>query len=78
MEFRQLKTFVATVKYSSFTKAADHLGYAQSTITGRAPRVTLQLRFFMKNRWQSSRRPTIPWLGSAKCCPGTSMIRRWF
>jgi DNA-binding transcriptional LysR family regulator len=34
MEFRQLKTFVATVKYSNFTKAADHLGYAQSTITG--------------------------------------------
>lgn len=34
MEFRQLKTFVTAVKYSNFTKAADDLGYAQSTITG--------------------------------------------
>jgi DNA-binding transcriptional LysR family regulator len=34
MEFRQLKTFVTTVKHLSFTKAANDLGYAQSTITG--------------------------------------------
>lgn len=35
MEFRQLKTFIAVVKFSSFTKAANHIGYAQSTITNQ-------------------------------------------
>jgi DNA-binding transcriptional LysR family regulator len=35
MEFRQLKTFVAVVNLQSFTKAADDLGYAQSTVTGQ-------------------------------------------
>ncbi|MDF2570333.1 MAG: gltC 1 [Sporomusa sp.] len=35
MEFRQLKTFVTTTKLSSFTKAANDLGYAQSTITSQ-------------------------------------------
>jgi DNA-binding transcriptional LysR family regulator len=34
MEFRQLKTFVTTATLLSFTKAANDLGYAQSTITG--------------------------------------------
>lgn len=34
MEIRQLKTFVTIVKLLSFTKAANELGYAQSTITG--------------------------------------------
>jgi DNA-binding transcriptional LysR family regulator len=33
MEFRQLKTFVTTAALLSFTKAANNLGYAQSTIT---------------------------------------------
>jgi len=35
MEFRQLKSFITVVKFSSFTKAADHIGYAQSTITNQ-------------------------------------------
>ena len=35
MEFRQLKTFVATVKHLSFTKTANDLGYAQSTISNQ-------------------------------------------
>lgn len=35
MEFRQLKTFVTVVKMLSFTKAANELGYAQSTITNQ-------------------------------------------
>lgn len=35
MDFRPLKTFVTTAKLLSFTKAADHLGYAQSTITSQ-------------------------------------------
>ena len=34
MEFRQLSTFVSIVKLGGFTKAAQQLGYAQSTITG--------------------------------------------
>lgn len=35
MELRQLKTFVRTAKLLSFTKAANDLGYAQSTITSQ-------------------------------------------
>ncbi|SMD12311.1 LysR family transcriptional regulator [Sporomusa malonica] len=35
MEFRLLKTFVTTTKLSSFTKAANDLGYAQSTVTNQ-------------------------------------------
>lgn len=33
MEIRHLQTFIAIVELSGFTKAADNLGYAQSTIT---------------------------------------------
>lgn len=33
MEIRHLQTFVTVVDKNGFTKAADHLGYAQSTIT---------------------------------------------
>ncbi|MEG7843166.1 LysR family transcriptional regulator [Bacillus mobilis] len=33
MEMRHVKTFCAIVKYGSFSKAAQALGYAQSTIT---------------------------------------------
>lgn len=33
MEIRHLQTFVSIVEFGGFTKAADHLGYAQSTVT---------------------------------------------
>lgn len=33
MEIRHLQTFMAIVELNGFTKAADYLGYAQSTIT---------------------------------------------
>lgn len=33
MEIRHLQTFIAIVELDDFTKAAEHLGYAQSTIT---------------------------------------------
>jgi DNA-binding transcriptional LysR family regulator len=35
MEFRNLKSFVQVAEYGSFTKAAEQLGYAQSTITAQ-------------------------------------------
>lgn len=35
MDLRQLKSFVTTAKGLSFTRAAQDLGYAQSTITGQ-------------------------------------------
>lgn len=35
MEFRQLKTFITVVKELSFTKAAEQLGYAQSSVTSQ-------------------------------------------
>jgi DNA-binding transcriptional LysR family regulator len=33
MEIRHLQTFITIVEFEGFTKAAEHLGYAQSTIT---------------------------------------------
>jgi DNA-binding transcriptional LysR family regulator len=33
MEIRHLQTFISIVELEGFTRAADHLGYAQSTIT---------------------------------------------
>lgn len=33
MEIRHLQTFITIVELEGFTKAADYLGYAQSTIT---------------------------------------------
>lgn len=33
MELRHLQTFITIVELEGFTKAAEHLGYAQSTIT---------------------------------------------
>lgn len=33
MEIRHLQTFMTIVELEGFTKAAEHLGYAQSTIT---------------------------------------------
>lgn len=33
MEIRQLQTFLSIVKHMNFTRAADELGYAQSTVT---------------------------------------------
>lgn len=35
MEIRQLRTFIAVAKFSSFTHAADHLNYAQSTVSAQ-------------------------------------------
>ncbi|SDD95549.1 LysR family transcriptional regulator [Sporomusa acidovorans] len=35
MELRQLKTFATTAQFLNFTKAAHHLGYAQSTVTSQ-------------------------------------------
>jgi len=34
MEFRQLKTFIVTARHLSITKAANELGYAQSSVSG--------------------------------------------
>lgn len=34
MDFRQLESFVAIVKYGSFTKAAEELYLSQPTLTG--------------------------------------------
>ncbi|MCS4465148.1 LysR family transcriptional regulator [Clostridium botulinum] len=33
MEIRHLQTFITIVELEGFTKAAEYLGYAQSTIT---------------------------------------------
>lgn len=33
MELRQLTTFQAVVRWGSFLRAAERLGYAQSTVT---------------------------------------------
>ena len=33
MEIRNLETFIAVVEYGSFSRAAEILGYTQSTVT---------------------------------------------
>lgn len=33
MEIRHLQTFVSVVEKNGFTRASEHLGYAQSTVT---------------------------------------------
>jgi Transcriptional regulator len=43
MEFRQLETFVTIVKLSSFTKAADELSYAQSSVTSHIQALETEL-----------------------------------
>lgn len=43
MELRNLKTFITIAKVGSFTKAADILGYAQSTITTQIKVLEVQL-----------------------------------
>ncbi len=35
MEIRQLKTFLTIIEYNNFTKAAEALGYAQSSVTSQ-------------------------------------------
>ncbi|MCP4318726.1 MAG: LysR family transcriptional regulator [Hyphomicrobiales bacterium] len=35
MEIRQLRTFMAVAKFMSFNRAADHLNYAQSTVSAQ-------------------------------------------
>jgi len=36
MEIRHLQTFITIVELGGFSKAAEHLGYAQSTITSHS------------------------------------------
>ena len=48
MELQQLKTFITIAKVSSFTKAAEFLDYAQSSVSGqiRALEEELEVRLF--------------------------------
>lgn len=50
MEIRLLKTFVTIAKLLSFTKAADHLGYAQSTITSQIQALEEELGIMLFER----------------------------
>ncbi|MFF0826431.1 LysR family transcriptional regulator [Brevibacillus sp. NPDC003359] len=43
MEIRHLVTFIAIVELGGFTKAANHLGYAQSTITSHIKALETEL-----------------------------------
>lgn len=51
MEIRQLKTFVATARLLSFTKAADELGYAQSTVTSQIQALEEELGIMVYERF---------------------------
>jgi DNA-binding transcriptional LysR family regulator len=51
MEIRQLKTFAATARLLSFTKAADELGYAQSTVTGQIQALEEELGILLYERF---------------------------
>ncbi|BBB90988.1 MAG TPA: LysR family transcriptional regulator [Methylomusa anaerophila] len=50
MEFRLLKTFVTIAKTLSFTKAADSLGYAQSTVTSQIQALEEELGIMLFER----------------------------
>ena len=43
MEFRNLITFTMVVERESFTKAAEELGYAQSTVTSQIKQLEMEL-----------------------------------
>lgn len=51
MEIRQLKTFVTTARLLSFTKAADELGYAQSTVTSQIQALEEELGVLVYERF---------------------------
>ncbi|MDT8899986.1 LysR family transcriptional regulator [Anaeroselena agilis] len=51
VEIRQLKTFVTTARLLSFTKAADELGYAQSTVTGQIQALEEELGVMVYERF---------------------------
>lgn len=44
MELRHLETFLAVVRHGSFVRAAEHLGYAQSTVTLHIRELERELR----------------------------------
>lgn len=44
MEIRHLKTFKTIVDIGGFTRAADYLGYAQSTVTSHVQAIEQELR----------------------------------
>lgn len=50
MDFRQLESFVATVKHGSFTKAAEQLYLSQPTITGHIQSLENRLGTVLLNR----------------------------
>ena len=45
MEFRNLYSFLRVVELGSFTKAAQELGYAQSTITTQIKQLEAEMGF---------------------------------
>lgn len=51
MEIRQLRTFVATARLLSFTKAAEELGYAQSTVTSQIQALEEELGVLVYERF---------------------------
>lgn len=50
MEFRNLKTFIRTAELLSFTKAAESLDYAQSTVTAQVEALERELGTALFNR----------------------------
>ena len=48
MGIRHLQTFITIVELDGFTKAAEHLGYAQSTITSHIQILEKYTSFYYK------------------------------
>ena len=51
MELRNLKTFIRTAELKNFTRAAESLGYAQSTVTAQMEALEKELgtALFIRN-----------------------------
>lgn len=58
MDIKQVETFLEIMKAGSFTAAAEHLGYAQSTITGHINQLENSLSVQLFERTSKTKRPT--------------------
>lgn len=58
MEFRNIKTFLKIVELQSFSKAADAIGYTQSTVTAQIHNLEKELEVTLFDRFNKSIRLT--------------------
>jgi len=58
MDIKQVETFLKIIETGSFTAAAEHLGYAQSTVTGHISQLEQSLGVQLFERTSKTKKPT--------------------